>query len=470
MSAFDHYDSENDDVQMNIQNSSNPDNLKYNIYNSNNKLQNQNTKQHISTDSKVKINNKIKENDYESYSISNIILQNNNLRSFNESFYKSMLLNLNKINQTLTQKNSNTAYSEYGSKLNNSNNIHSVTLNNNSDLIDVVNKNNSHILEYSSKLVFYYNNVKELLSSIKRKQKIIERINTHKNDLITVLKHKSKAINSFNLAKSNLRKILFLKIETTTEKNLIQSSLIQATKEKSIQTTLNQNIDASSIVSKKYEFFNPEFSYPHQFNKLSRSSLFVNKRIKCEEPIFVFSSDKVKKNTIIQLQYPSKEHRKIQISSEKDIYIKYIEIFIEDNNDFDENYDKIPSFSNGKLYTEPGIQITRNVTIKAAACCDYYIDSNIVSISFTVTDEEIGNANLKNFINDDNLNIEMFENKDNLMREVININKDDNSEIKPITIDPDESTPMGTDGSFYTGGSIYRRKTEHSFRDDDEGI
>jgi hypothetical protein len=102
-----------------------------------------------------------------------------------------------------------------------------------------------------------------------------------------------------------------------------------------------------------------------------------------------------------------------------------------------------------------------------------------VNISFTVTNDaadiDMNDPNYalyQNHLENIGFNDELMKNQNNLfnkplIRETVMINKDIGSEIKPLTFENEGDTPMGTDGSFYTG-SIYKRKSE--VRDDDEGI
>lgn len=437
----------------------------------------------------------ISEKDDPKLSSDNLIFINKTILKQQEIYYNKILDYLGNF-QKLSFNNLNMSNSNNIDKDKEVNNQFSLNnLNNNIDVKESLIKANEikqNFLDLSTKLMNYNDYISKYVSQIRFKNKIIDEINRTKKNLSLISNKKLKALNNIYLAKSALQKFNFLEKISTTEKNLIQSALIVGNKEKLASNNLTQIIPNPNInsindfINEQVISFNPEYNFPHEFGKLTKSSLFIDRVIKLEDPIFVYSSitERVKPNTIIFLKYPDKASRKtkLELESDKDIYFKYTEIFFTDNEDEDLEGDvnKVPSFCNGKRYEDTGIIITRNVSIKAVACCDFYSDSNVVNISFTVTNEaadiNIDDPNYALYQNHlDNIgfhnenDVKLHNNLFNkpLMRETVLINKDIGSEIKPLTFENEGDTPMGTDGSFYTG-SIYKRKSEA--REDDEGI
>lgn len=288
-------------------------------------------------------------------------------------------------------------------------------------------------LLYKNKLTAAISYIKNIISDLSNRNKLINERKNQELQLIDLYSKEGLISNRLTKSIELLRKYKNITINSTTEKSLYQTSI---------------NISKSIFQPLKPNEFQQEFlySYPSEHFEVKDSSLFIGTK-KCLEPIITPETTFINKGTSISFRYPEENN--------DNIFFMYL-IF----SDKDDHKDKFPSFCNGNRYSDKGIQINSNSTIKVVSCSKDMIDSNVISVNYII---KVGAI--------DNFSYEESHDKHNngLQRVGIDIDIDNPiSEIRPFDDVNEELSPQGTDGSYFNG-SFYKRNSK-SVDDDDDGI
>ena len=139
-----------------------------------------------------------------------------------------------------------------------------------------------HHIQLFEKYLYLYGKTKLLIEQYYEKKKLIDEYVNLKQNLGKILKYKECFLSLFEQSKNKLSDKKFSLI-TTTEKNMIQSGLILGNRDYTASSNLNRIIE-------NYKF-NYEYFYPHEYGKIPKCSLYVNRNIKCDEPVFICSSN-----------------------------------------------------------------------------------------------------------------------------------------------------------------------------------
>lgn len=328
----------------------------------------------------------------------------------------------------------------------------------------------------------YISHLNSLINALKR-ESVILFSNLHKlsKHQILLLKQKIELIlKSISLEISNLKSnILPKKLELQKKKQInlsltnnilaLQSSIKKArdalTKnikflQKQNLSSLNFNfseishtdlINVSLRISKQNSFptnyplsFNIPFSFllpfPDENFEMAQSILKFNLDHKLEQPVLEPKGGIIKKGTLVKITYP-------QIDN--DVFFKY---------SLDSNV--IPSYFSGTLYkSDLKIIITRNCNLNVVSCKFGFKDSDILSVGFTVSQEE------KEMIY---RTLASERNDDLIVKPIIDIKKGEISGIHFSDADSPHYTEKNSD--YRNSAYSVNRNSVYSKNDDDDPI